>query len=371
METFSAEPASGGMGFLDLSDQPLWMAGAVYVAAAVVVWIAGGKASRYADTISRRTGIGGAVIGMILLGAMTSLPEIGTSATASLGGDAGMAVGNLVGSVSFQIVVLAIVDASIGRRALTSTVFSPSILLQAVVSMLLLALAVSGTMGGDFTILGFGLWPVGMVAVYITSMLFVRRQERHGAWVPQTEEQPLDEKERERGETDPGGGSQSGRGPLGTALILKTTGVGAIILVAGYLLTRSAESIAGQTGLQSDFVGLTLLAAATSLPEFSTAIAAVKLGRNEMAMGDVLGGNMFNLVLIFFVDVLYSGPPVMEEIGRAPTFAGVLGIVLTAIYLIGMIERRDRTIFRMGYDSLLVLLGYAGGVVLLYRLASG
>jgi cation:H+ antiporter len=358
------------MGFLDLSEQPLWIAGAIYVAAGVVVWIAGGKASRYADTISQRTGIGGAVIGMVLLGAMTSLPEIGTSATASLGGNAGMAVGNLVGSVSFQIVVLAVVDAFIGRQALTSTVFSPSILLQAIVSILLLALAVSGTIGGDFTVLGFGLWPAGMVAVYIASMLFVRRQERHGAWMPQTEERPLDEKEREREEAEPASDSAAGRGPLGTALILKTAGVAAVILVAGYVLTRSAESIAGQTGLENDFVGLTLLAAATSLPEFSTAIAAVKLGRNEMAMGDVLGGNMFNLVLIFLVDALYSGPPVMEEVGLAPTFAGVLGIVLTAIYLIGMIERRDRTVFRMGYDSLLVLLGYAGGVVLLYSLAS-
>lgn len=352
------------MGLLNLSEQPLWLAAAVYVAMAAVIWVAGGKASQYADTISQRTGIGGAVIGMVLLGMMTSLPEIGTSTTASLGGNAGLAVGNLVGSVSFQVVVLAIVDAFIGRRALTSTVFSASILLQAVVSILLLTLAISGTIGGDFSVLGVGVWPAGMVVVYVCAMLFVRRQERDGAWAPQSVSQ-------EGQITAPGGGSRDGRGPLGSALILKTVGVGAMILVAGYLLTRSAESIAGQTGLTNDFVGLTLLAAATSLPEFSTAIAAVRLGRNEMAIGDVLGGNMFNLLLIFLVDALYSGPPVMEEIGLAPTFAALLGIVLTSIYLIGMIERRDRTFIRMGYDSLLVLLCYAAGVVMLFNIASG
>lgn len=358
------------MGLLNLSEQPLWMAVAIYVAAAVVVWIAGGKASRYADTISRRTGIGGAVIGMVLLGAMTSLPEIGTSATASLGGNADLAVGNLVGSVSFQVMILAVADAMIGRQALTSTVFNPSIMLQAVVSILLLALAISATVGGDFAVVGIGVWPAGMVVTYILAMLFVRSQERDRAWAPQTEQPPLDEEERRSANAEPDSGSDQ-RGPIGAAVILKTAAVGAIILVAGYLLTRSAESIAGHTGLATDFVGLTLLAAATSLPEFSTAVAAVRLGRTEMAMGDVLGGNMFNLVLIFFVDALYSGPPVLEEIGRAPTFAGLLGIVLTSIYLIGMIERRNRTFFRMGYDSLLVLLCYTAGVVLLFNLAGG
>lgn len=351
------------MGFLDLSGQPLWLAVAVYCAAAAAVWVAGTRASHYADAISQRTGIGGAIIGMVLLGGMTSLPEIGTSATAALSGNAGMAVSNLLGGVAFQVVVLAIVDVVIGRDALTTRIANTSILLQAMACVLLLAMAAAATIIGDFSILGVGAWTTGMVIAYLACILFVRDQEREADWLPQGIDASLYPAEGE-----PEKRSAAERG-LDKALVLKTAAVGSVILIAGYALTRSAEAIAGQTGLSDELAGLTLLAVATSLPELSTAISAVRIGRNALALGDVFGGNLFDLVLIFLVDALYAGPPVLDEVGPFATFAALLGIVLTVVYLIGMIERRNRTILRMGYDSLLVLLCYLGGVVLLFSLA--
>ncbi|MXP42426.1 sodium:calcium antiporter [Altererythrobacter soli] len=356
------------MDLLDLTAQPLWVGVAVYTLAAAAVWMAGKKASLYADSISRRTGIGGAIVGMVLLGAMTSLPEIGTSASAALAGNADMAVSNLLGGVAFQVVVLAIVDVLIGRDAVTTKIMNPSILLQIVACVLLLGLAAAATIVGDFSILGVGAWSTGMVVAYVVCILFVRDQEREAGWLPQDDGAPLDPQEQQG--NSPQGAAAERKG-VGAALILRTAAVGAVILVAGFLLTRSAEAIAGHTGLSTELAGLTLLAIATSLPELSTAIAAVKLGRNDLAIGDVFGGNLFDLVLIFFVDALYAGPAVLGEVSRFASFAALLGIVLSTIYLIGIIERRDLTLFRMGYDSILVLLCYAGGVVLLFSLALG
>lgn len=360
------------MNFLNLQEQPLLIAVAAYLAAAAVVWVAGTRASRYANTISDRTGIGGAVIGMVLLGSITSLPEIGTSATAALGGDAGLAVTNLLGGVAFQIVLLAMVDAFIGRDALTAKIFNPTFLLQTVVCILLLALAVSGTIAGDFSVLGVGAWSIGMLVTYGFSIFFVRGQERHARWIPQTEELSDQAKEQKKnaGEGDLSDSGGDRRNQVGAGLVLKLIVVGVAILAAGYMLTRSAEAIATQAGIETNVAGLTLLAVATSLPEVSTAIAAVKLDRNDLAIGDVLGGNMFDLMLIFFVDALYSGPPVLGEVGSSASLAGLLGLVITAIFLTGMIERRNRTIFRMGYDSFLVLLCYAGGLTLIFSIAT-
>lgn len=352
------------MDVLNLQAQPLWIAIAVYLCAATIVWAAGGRIAGYADQISRRTGIGGAVVGMILLGAVTSLPEIAASATASVGGDAGLAVSNLLGGVAFQIVVLAIADAFLGKDALTSTVPNPSTILQGVACILLLSLAVSGTVVGDANAFGIGIWPVGIFLVYFGSMHLVRGQERDAGWMPDRETS----RDHPKGSHD--GRASSQEKGIGSKLATKTVVAAALILIAGYALTRSAEAIAGHTALSTNLAGLTLLAAATSLPELSTAIKAVRLHRYDMAIGDILGGNMFDITLILLVDVLYRGAPVLTEVGQFAGFAGLFGIALTSIYVIGMLERRDRTISRMGYDSLLVLLVYGGGVFLLFRMGA-
>lgn len=298
---------------------------------------------------------------MVLLGSITSLPEIATSSTAALSGNAGLAVGNLLGGVAFQIVVLAIADALYGKRALTSTVPNPGTLIQATILILLLTFAVGGTVWDEPGLFGVGLWSTAILVAYMLSIRFVRSQEQHAGWVPR-------QRPGETGEPTPSdkeSGESSEEQASTSTLILKLGAVAMAILVAGYVLTVSAEEMAGEMGINSSIAGMTLVAVATSLPELSTATGSVRLGRNDMAVGDVLGGNMFDVLLIFWVDLLYAGPPVLSAVPTVAGLAGLLGIILTAFYLIGMIERRDRTIFKMGYDSLLVLLGYVGGMALI------
>lgn len=128
------------------------------------------------------------------------------------------------------------------------------------------------------------------------------------------------------------------------------------------MATLGAEGLAEQTGIETGIVGLTLLAFATSLPELSTAIAAVRLRRAELAIGDILGGNMFDVVLILLIDLLDTGPPVLEQVDRASMTAALIGVLLTALILIGLVERRDKSKLRMGYDSIAVLVVYAVGM---------
>lgn len=151
-------------------------------------------------------------------------------------------------------------------------------------------------------------------------------------------------------------------------LLVGTAITGAAILLAGFLLARSGEALAQQTGLGTSFFGAVLLGLSTSLPEISTVLAAVRLSRYDMAMADVLGTNLFNVTIIVLVDALHPGQPVLAKAGPPAAFGALLAIVLTAIFLIGMIERRDRTVLNMGWDSLAALACYAGGVVVLYQL---
>jgi cation:H+ antiporter len=137
-------------------------------------------------------------------------------------------------------------------------------------------------------------------------------------------------------------------------------------IVAGFILASTGDAIAQQTGIAESFVGMVLGGISTSLPELSTTLAAVKIRQYEMAFGDAFGTNLFSTMLLFFADLAYPGEPVLNIAGRFLLFAVLLAITLTAIYLAGLIERRNYTIFRMGVDSLTVLVFYAVGLTVLF-----
>jgi cation:H+ antiporter len=113
--------------------------------------------------------------------------------------------------------------------------------------------------------------------------------------------------------------------------------------------------------------GATVLATATALPEISSGIAAVRLGDNALAMGDIFGGNAFQVCLFLLAD-LVAGSPVLPTAGRLNAWLASLGIGLTAVYAIGVVARPMRCRARLGPDSLLAIalfgLGLAGLFVL-------
>ena len=341
---------------LDFSSYPLWINAAVFVAAAATVWWAGTKLTRYADAISGMTGLGEALVGMLLLGGITSLPEIAVSITAGLSGSAGLAVSNILGGVALQVVVIAIGDGVLRGHAITFQVARPAVLLQAVFSCLLLCLIVAAVVTGDLAVAGIGLWSTTVMLAGVLMLWLISRYKQDQRWRPVP--QPAHEKGEKKDRPD----------SLHKAVLL-TGAMGAVILVAGFLLSRTGDAMAGQTGISENFVGATLVAIATSLPEISTVVTAVLIRRYMMAFADIFGTNIFDLMLIFLVDLAYGGPAVVNEQGSFGAFGAVLGIVVTLIYIAGLIERRNRTFLRLGLDSWAVLGTYLAGVGVLWYLS--
>lgn len=349
---------------VDFQALPLPLNLAVMATAGFVVWMAGTRLSRYASVISDRTGVGQAVMGMLLLAAVSSLPEIAIVITAALDDVAPLAVNNLLGGAALQITLLALADVTLDRSALTHVVAKPSVLLQGALAVLMLALVVAAVLIGDRAVLGIGLWSWGIFAICLSAMWTIARAR--DAWTAETPD------------TAPAADLDTGEGAAGApredeamrlATVLWRTGLAAaVILPAGYLLARTGDAIAEQTPLGASFVGAVVLAFCTSLPEISTVYTAVKLRRYVMAVSEIFGTAMFNIALIFLADAFYRGGPVLPEAGKFSGFAALLVIALYAIYMVGLIERRDRTFLRMGIDSLTALLFYFGGLAVLYQL---
>ncbi len=334
------------------SDWNVWALVAVFAIATIAVWFAGTRLVRLADAISAKTGIGQATMGVLLLGGVTSSPELAVAVTATLQGTPLLSINDVLGSASVNLIVLAIADVAFGREPLTTRVPSLGVVLQGVIGMMVMALVAAGTFVDGPVILGVGLLSWLIVIAYAVGIrvLLNSRADAHWKRVPRIKE-----------DDHPGTGSR----PLGR-LIGLTAAAALVILVAGFLLARTGEALAERTGLGTSFFGVIVLAFATSTPEISTVLEAVRMRRYTMAISDVLGTNLFNVNIVFVVDLLHGDGPILVEAGPFAATAALLSLLLTAIYVVGMLERRDRAVLRMGYDTVAVVVTYIAGVALLY-----
>ncbi len=330
---------------------------AAFAGSATVVWRGGTRLAAYVDGIAEQSGIGHAFTGMLLLGGITSLPEAATVVTSSYTGSAPLALNNLLGSASINVVLLALADAVLGRDALTAIVAKPATLLQGTLGMILLA-AVSATISaGDIAILGVGVGSTVLLVMCIGAIWLSSGYERRHVWTVVNPSGAEDEE-----------GAKEPLEPL-RLLVIKTAVTGLVILLAGFVLSRAGDTIAQQSGLGASLVGLVLVGFATSLPELSSIVAALKRKRYEMAVGDIFGTNLFNIALIFVADLTYRGGPVLREAGPFEAVAALVAVALTGIFMLGLLERENKTVLRMGYDSLAAIAVFAGGLIVLYRLA--
>jgi cation:H+ antiporter len=342
-----------------MRDLPLWLNLVVFAIAATTIWWSGTRLERYADVIARRTGLGQAFTGMLLLAAATSLPEVATTLTAILiFNDATLAVHNLIGGVALQTAILVIADASKGRRG-ALTFFSPQfvLLIEGVGLLLLLQIVMAGmTAKGVPVVLDVSLWLVLLLGAYVGLMYLVYRYRDQEPWKPThtAQGEPETEEQEQQQETT------TARATLGFAVM------SLLVLLGGWAATASAESLAHQTGLGSAFLGATLLALATSLPEVSTTVTAARRGRYATAISNVFGSNAFDVVLLLLADLLYRNGSVLAHSAGSLVFVAALASGMTCIYLWGLMERENRTIWLTGTDSVVVLSVYLGGVTVLY-----
>jgi cation:H+ antiporter len=340
--------------FFDSLSLPLLLG--VFTAAAALVWLAGTRLARYVSALAEQTGVGQAFLGMLLLGGITSLPEVAAVGTSAANGNAALAINNLLGTASINVLLLALADIVYGKGALTAVAARPATLMQGVLSMLLAATVALIATVGDVALFGVGVGGVFLATGAIGALAIAGQYEHRHVW------EAVDGKQPKRGNVE------RHEIPL-HRLVLAIAACAAAILVAGFVLSASAEGIVARTGLAAGMVGFLLIGFATSLPEVSSIVAAVRMKRYQMAIGDVFGTNLFNVMLIFWADVIYRRGPVMAEAGGFEALGAILAVVMTGLFVVGLLERRDKTILRMGYDSLAAILTFGGGVWLLSRLA--
>jgi len=343
----------------------------VFASAAGAIWVAGIQLSNQTDVLSTRLHLGSALGGLILLALATNLPEIAIVASASLAGNVGVAVGNILGGIAIQTVVLVVLDVFgiRGRRPLTYQAASLVLVLEAALVVAVLAVVVAGSQLPS-SLVRFRLAPAAVLitALWVVGLLLLQRASKSLPWTDSGE--APDNQPKPRGHSQQKAERDASAKGISTAKSALIFGAAAVVtLAAGVVLERSGDAMAGHIGLSGVLFGATVLAAATSLPEVSTGLTSVKNEDYQLAVSDIFGGNAF-LPVLFLLATLLSGKAVLPQAHATDIYLTALGMLLTLVYATGLLFRPQRRIARMGADSLAVLVLYLLGVAGLFAVAT-
>lgn len=327
---------------------------AAFVAAGAVIFVSGLRMTGLADRLADRTGLGEAIIGGVLLGAATSLSGIIVSVTAALDGRASLAFSNSVGGIAAQTVFLAVADMFYRKTNLEHAAADLGNVFQGLVLMVLLTLPLIALTTPEVTIQAIHPVSFAIPVVYAVGLVAARTVHASPMWTPvATTDTRTDEPEEEDDES-------RARSTLrlflafGTLMLLMGT--------AGFVIAKSASELADRLQISDSLVGALATAVVTSMPELVTTIAAVRRGALQLAVGGIIGGNTFDTLFLMASDVSYREGSLYHAVGSEDYFWIVSALLMTGILIGGLILRQRQGPGRIGAESLLLLLIYAGAV---------
>jgi len=309
----------------------------------VAIGLAGPSLIRNGEIISRHTGLSRSWIGLVLIATATSLPELFTGLSAVTVTDApNIAVGDVLGSCVFNLVMLVLLDElsrgdPLYRRIDQGHVLTAGfgvILLSAAGAFLLLS-----QNGASFQILHISAYTPLIIILYFVAIRAAFVYER-------------------RAHHPPSAGQAETDTSLRTAS-LRYAGAAAIVIAAGAWLPFVGQEIAEVTGWKTTFVGTLLIAAATSVPELVVTVSALRIGAVDLAIGNLLGSNLFDILILAIDDIAYTKGPLLGAVSSAHAITAFAGAMMSGIFIVAMLFKPEtRLRGTIGWVSLSLLVVY-------------
>jgi cation:H+ antiporter len=339
---------------------------AIFVLAGVATWVAGITLTKTTDSLDTRFRIGDALGGLILLGIAGSLPEIAVVWSAAAAGHIPVIIGNLIGGLSIQTLIIVIFDFAVKKKKPLSylsgsllmsleTVFAAALALMAIFGMLTPA---------KFSIFHINPFSIGIVVAWVLGLLLINKERKLQRFNVTAADALPGRKHHERRavENHPFYAARSNFYVISIFIIASI-----ITLAAGVLLERTGTLIAGRLGISTGIFAATAIALVTSLPEISTGLESIFIGDNQLAISDIMGGNAFMLIIFLLAD-LVSGKPVLSFAAHSDILLAVLAIAMMAVYAVSFLSRLKKRYWRLGLDSYFEIALYIVGIIFLTKM---
>lgn len=308
---------------------------------AAVIAVAGSALVRYGEVIARRMGLSRSWIGLVLLATATSLPELFAGVSSVTVANApNIAVGDALGSCLFNLLLMVLLDALSRDEPMYRRIDQGHILTAGFGVILIGAVGALILLGRDQLDLRIahvsGYTPL-IIILYLVAVRAASDYERR------TPRPPIEEAE--------------GMG-LREAL-LRYVGAAVLVVAAGVWLPFIGQTIAATMGWKTTFVGTMLIAGATSLPELVVSISALRIGAVDMAIGNILGSNLFDMVVLAIDDLAYTRGSLLAAVAPAHAITAFAAVIMSGIFIVALLYRPEtRLRGTLGWVSLSMLLVY-------------
>ena len=329
----------------------LWLA---FIICTSVIVYSGAKLSQYGDIIAEKVGLGKTWAGIVLMASVTSLPELVTGiSSVTYAGAPDIAVGDVLGSCVFNILILALLDISQRPMPLSARAHQGHTL-SAAFGMLLLTIVAASLFLGKST------FPVGWIGPYTLLFAVIYMAAIRTVYY-------YEKREIARFVREIAGELKYGHVPTKTAVRSYVFNA-ALVVGAALLLPEIGKGLAEATGLGQTFVGNVLIALSTSLPEVVVSVAAVRMGSLDLAIGNLFGSNIFNIFILAVDDLFFVQGPILSFVNPSHLISALAAIAMTAIAVIGLTYRAEKKRLLLAWDSLGILSVYLANLLLLYLL---
>lgn len=327
-----------------------WLA---FILCTAAIFWAGTKLSRYGDIIAEKSGLGRTWVGVVLMATVTSLPELVTGlSSVTYAGVPDIAMGDVMGSCVFNMLILALLDAVYRPMPISAKAHQGHVLSASFGILLLSLVAMSMFFASPALTLGWiGLYSLLFIGIYFIAMRLVFQYEKKqiAQFVEQVSAQ------------------QYGDISQQTAIWNYALNAG-IVIVAAMFLPRIGAGIAAATGLGQSFVGNIFIAISTSLPEVVVSLAAVKMGAVDLAIGNLFGSNIFNILILAIDDIFYLPGPLLSLVKQNHAISALSAIMMTAIAIIGLTYRAEKKPMLLAWDAAGIAVVYLINLALLYSM---
>lgn len=320
---------------------------------AALIGFAGSKLSRYGDVIADKTGLSGTWVGLVLLATVTSLPELVTGVSAVTVADTpDIALGDVLGSCVFNLVIITILD-FLQREESVYARASQGHILAAGFGVVLIGFVGFNVLLADqtsaFAIGHVGIYTPLIVILYAVAMRTVFRYERA----------QMAAYAEERAERYPG---------ISLRQAVRRYVLAALVVVgAGIWLPFIGEQIARVMEWEATFVGTLFVAFATSVPEMVVTISAMRLGAIDMAISNLLGSNLFDILIVAVDDLFFTRGPILAHVSPVHAVSAMSAVMMTGIVIVGLLYRPKTRVFQtLSWASLMLLAIYVFNALILY-----
>jgi len=316
----------------------------LFLATAGIIVFAGTKLAFYGDVLAEKTGMGRTWMGLVLVAATTSLPELFTGIGAvTVFSLPDIALGDILGACMLNLLIISLLDLVGGKTPIAAKA-SPGHLLSVGFGLLMMGVLGIGfatrellpAVGwvGWYTLALFLLYPISMRLVFLYERRRLRAQAKEVA-----EE------------------LRYGLIPLRSA-VRRYALYALVVIAAAIYLPRLGERIAAHTGLEQSFVGSLFIAITTTLPELVVSLSAARLGAVDLALGNLFGSVLFNLFILALDDLLFIRGPLLSAVDSTHMLSILAVVLMNAILVVSLTYQALRKKFVLAWDTLGILMIY-------------